>query len=59
VGEAAAVRQQRLARVAIGLVLGMASSTSWPFRRFFNSAVKIGMPFKNGTRSRLFSFFTL
>ena len=31
----------------------------WPLSRFLSSAVKIGMPFRNSTRSRLFSFFVL
>jgi hypothetical protein len=37
----------------------IASSTSCPFRGFLSSAVKIGIPFRNRTRSRLFSLAAL
>ena len=37
----------------------MASSTVWPLSGFLSSAVKSGMPFRNSTRSRLFSFLAL
>jgi len=59
VRETAAVGEERLARVAVRLVLRMASSTSCPLSRFFSSAAKIGIPFRKSTMSRLFVFFEL